>query len=59
MSRGTSDRGPLRVLIAEDKTIVRLDLRAMLEDQGLVVCGEAREASKPCRSHVSSSRTSR
>jgi two-component system, response regulator PdtaR len=33
----------LRVLIAEDETIIRLDLRALLEDHGFVVCGEARD----------------
>ena len=43
MSESTSGRGPLRVLIAEDETIVRLDLRAVLETHGLVVCGEARD----------------
>ncbi len=43
MSESTSDRRPLRVLIAEDETIVRLDLRGVLEDQGLIVCGEARD----------------
>lgn len=33
----------LRVLIAEDETIIRLDLRQMLEQGGLEVCGEARD----------------
>jgi AmiR/NasT family two-component response regulator len=33
----------LRVLIAEDETIIRLDLKQMLEEHGLVVCGEARD----------------
>jgi two-component system, response regulator PdtaR len=33
----------LRVLIAEDETIIRLDLRQLLEQNGLVVCGEARD----------------
>jgi CheY-like chemotaxis protein len=37
-----SMRSGLRVLIAEDESIVRLDLRELLEDQGLFVCGEAR-----------------
>jgi AmiR/NasT family two-component response regulator len=32
----------IRVLIAEDETIIRLDLRAQLEDLGYVVCAEAR-----------------
>jgi response regulator NasT len=31
------------VLIAEDETIIRLDLRQLLEAQGFVVCGEARD----------------
>jgi response regulator NasT len=33
----------VRVLIAEDETIIRLDLRAMLEQAGYEVCGEARD----------------
>jgi two-component system, response regulator PdtaR len=33
----------LRVLIAEDETIIRLDLRQMLEQHGAFVCGEARD----------------
>jgi response regulator NasT len=33
----------MRVLIAEDETIIRLDLRALLERSGLEVCGEARD----------------
>lgn len=32
-----------RILIAEDETIIRLDLRAMLEAGGFEVCGEARD----------------
>jgi response regulator NasT len=32
-----------RVLIAEDETIIRLDLRALLEDNGFEVCAEARD----------------
>jgi DNA-binding NarL/FixJ family response regulator len=32
---------PLRVLIAEDETIIRLDLRGLLERHGMRVCGEA------------------
>ena len=31
------------VLIAEDETIIRLDLRGQLEDAGYVVCAEARD----------------
>jgi response regulator NasT len=33
----------LRILIAEDETIIRLDLRAMLEGAGFEVCAEARD----------------
>jgi response regulator NasT len=33
---------PTTVLIAEDETIVRLDIRAQLEDSGYIVCAEAR-----------------
>jgi two-component system, response regulator PdtaR len=32
-----------RILIAEDETIIRLDLRATLEARGYNVCGEARD----------------
>jgi two-component system, response regulator PdtaR len=34
---------PLRVLVAEDETIIRLDLRALLEGAGFEVCAEARD----------------
>jgi AmiR/NasT family two-component response regulator len=33
----------LRVLVAEDETIIRLDLCGLLEEQGLEVCGQARD----------------
>ena len=33
----------MRVLIAEDETIIRLDLRALLEREGFDVCAEARD----------------
>lgn len=33
----------MRVLIAEDETLIRLDLKAMLERAGLDVCAEARD----------------
>jgi response regulator NasT len=39
MSRSTSGR----VVIAEDETIIRLDLRSLLENAGFEVCGEARD----------------
>ena len=34
---------PTRILIAEDETIIRLDLRSLLESNGFEVCGEARD----------------
>ena len=36
----------MRVLIAEDETIIRLDLRQMLERHGLQVCAEARNGAE-------------
>ena len=33
----------MRILIAEDETIIRLDLRGLLERAGLEVCAEARD----------------
>jgi len=33
----------MRILIAEDETIIRLDLRGILERAGFEVCGEARD----------------
>ena len=33
----------MRILVAEDETIIRLDLRAMLERAGFQVCAEARD----------------
>lgn len=33
--------GPLRVLVAEDQAIIRLDVRGILEKHGLIVCAEA------------------
>jgi two-component system, response regulator PdtaR len=38
-----TDAPPLRVLIAEDETIIRLDLRDLLERAGHEVCAEARD----------------
>src|SRR3954467_13696906 len=32
---------PIRVLVAEDEALIRLDLREMLEEEGYDVCGEA------------------
>ena len=36
----------MRILIAEDETIIRLDLRALLEQAGFEVCGEARDGAE-------------
>ncbi len=33
----------MRILIAEDETIIRLDLRGLLERSGYTVVGEARD----------------
>jgi CheY-like chemotaxis protein len=33
----------VRVLIAEDETIIRLDLKGLLEQHGMIVCAEARD----------------
>src|SRR3954447_1607707 len=38
-----NDPQPLRILIAEDETIIRLDLRDVLERAGHDVCAEARD----------------
>ena len=37
------ERTTMRILIAEDETIIRLDLREMLEKAGFDVCAEARD----------------
>jgi response regulator NasT len=45
----------LRILIAEDETIIRLDLRSLLESHGYEVCAEARdgeEAVELARAHA-------
>ena len=41
----TAKREPslLRILVAEDETIIRLDLRALLERAGFEICAEARD----------------
>jgi AmiR/NasT family two-component response regulator len=36
----------VRILIAEDETIIRLDLRSLLEGAGLEVCAEARDGAE-------------
>ncbi len=36
----------LHVLIAEDETLIRLDLRQLLESEGVVVCAEARDGAE-------------
>ena len=33
----------MRILVAEDETVIRLDLRALLEARGFEVCAEARD----------------
>jgi two-component system, response regulator PdtaR len=36
----------MRILIAEDESIIRLDLRGMLEQAGYEVCAEARNGAE-------------
>ena len=36
----------MRVLVGEDETLIRLDLRQMLERAGLEVCAEARDGAE-------------
>ena len=43
MSPASATSAPLRILIAEDETIIRLDLRSSLEAAGFEVCAEARD----------------
>jgi len=40
---------PARALIADDETVVRLDVKAMLESVGLEVCGEAADGEEAVR----------
>jgi two-component system, response regulator PdtaR len=40
---------PIRVLIAEDEALIRLDLREMLEEDGYEVCGEAGDGASAVR----------
>ena len=39
----------LRILVAEDETIIRLDLRELLERAGFEVCAEARDGAEAVR----------
>jgi len=39
----------MRILIAEDETIIRLDLRGLLEGAGFEVCAEARDGEEAIR----------
>ena len=41
--RRPSERTTMRILIAEDETIIRLDMRELLEKAGFEVCAEARD----------------
>ena len=40
----------MRVLVAEDETIIRLDLRDLLERAGFEVCAEARDGAEAVES---------
>ena len=48
----------MRILIAEDETIIRLDLRELLERAGFEVCAEARDGEEAVElARAASSRT--
>jgi two-component system, response regulator PdtaR len=49
----------VRVLVGEDETLIRLDLKAMLERAGFEVCAEARDGVEAVELARSSSPTSR
>jgi two-component system, response regulator PdtaR len=54
MSSGSTLAGPMRILVAEDETIIRLDLRGLLENAGYEVVAEAlngEEAIRLAREH--------
>jgi DNA-binding NarL/FixJ family response regulator len=46
---GAEPNEPVRVLIAEDETIIRLDLKDLLERHGMRVCGEAHNGEEAVR----------
>src|SRR5262249_59195405 len=43
---GLMELDRLRILIAEDETIIRLDLKQLLEDAGYEVCAEAKDGAE-------------
>lgn len=45
----TPERGQTKVLIAEDEAIIRLDLKEMLEEEGIEVVGEASDGEAAIR----------
>ncbi len=45
----TSSRGPIRVLIAEDEALIRLDLKEMLEEEGFDVVAEVSDGATAVR----------
>jgi response regulator NasT len=46
MTAQGDERQPMRVLIAEDEALIRMDLREMLEEEGHEVVGEARDGAE-------------
>ena len=46
MNSSLLDSPKMRILLAEDETIIRLDLRALLERAGYEVVAEARDGEK-------------
>ena len=59
MSGGSTLARPMRILVAEDETIIRLDLRGLLENAGYEVVAEAQTARRRSGSPASTSPTSR
>ncbi|MFO8074698.1 MAG: response regulator [Egibacteraceae bacterium] len=48
-ARETSPRAPVRVLIAEDEALIRLDLKEMLEEEGFDVVAEVSDGATAVR----------
>ena len=49
MSEQTEPRAPLRVVVAEDEALIRLDLVEMLREEGYDVVGEAGDGEQAVR----------
>jgi len=49
MVPGPTESSPVRVLIAEDEALIRLDLREMLEEEGFEIVGEVADGASAVR----------